>query len=85
MAGAAVYPPPSPKPNAESLPDDGLVRAIRADRGRTASGGYPIVPLVFIAASSAFVVNTLMERPRESLAGLAFLALGVPVYWWSRK
>ena len=47
--------------------------------------GYPVVPLVFIAASSAFVVNTLMERPRESLAGLAFLALGVPVYWYSRR
>jgi APA family basic amino acid/polyamine antiporter len=46
--------------------------------------GYPIVPIVYIAASGALVVNTLIERPRESLAGLAFLALGLPVYFYSR-
>src|SRR5205814_2603084 len=37
--------------------------------------GYPIVPIVFIVASGAFVVNTLVARPRESVAGLLFLAL----------
>jgi APA family basic amino acid/polyamine antiporter len=47
--------------------------------------GYPVVPIVYILASSAFVVNTLIERPRESLAGLAFLALGLPVYMYSRR
>lgn len=47
--------------------------------------GYPIVPAVFIAASGAFVLNTLIERPTESLAGLGLLALGVPVYLvWRR-
>ena len=46
--------------------------------------GYPVVPIVFILASGAFVLNTLIERPRESVAGLAFLALGVPVYWYSK-
>jgi APA family basic amino acid/polyamine antiporter len=47
--------------------------------------GYPVVPIVYILASGAFVVNTLIERPRESLAGLAFLALGLPVYMYSRR
>jgi APA family basic amino acid/polyamine antiporter len=47
--------------------------------------GYPVVPIVFIVASGAFVVNTLVERPRESMAGLAFLGLGVPFFWWSRR
>jgi APA family basic amino acid/polyamine antiporter len=42
--------------------------------------GYPIVPLIFIAGSAAFVANTLMERPMESLAGLGLLALGIPAY-----
>ena len=46
--------------------------------------GYPIVPIVYMAASAAVVLNTLIERPRESLAGLGFLALGVPVYWYSK-
>ena len=45
---------------------------------------YPIVPLVYIGASSALVLNTLIERPRESIAGLAFLALGLPVYWYTK-
>ena len=47
--------------------------------------GYPVVPILFIGASLAFVVNTLIERPVESLAGLGLLALGLPAYWyWGR-
>jgi APA family basic amino acid/polyamine antiporter len=44
--------------------------------------GYPVVPVVFILGSAAFVLNTLIERPIESVAGLGLLALGLPVYWW---
>ncbi|HEX2446341.1 MAG TPA: amino acid permease [Vicinamibacterales bacterium] len=48
--------------------------------------GYPVVPALFIAGSVAFVLNTLVERPMESLAGLGLLALGLPAYWyWSRS
>ncbi len=48
--------------------------------------GYPVVPLIFIAGSTAFVLNTLIERPVESIAGLGLLALGLPVYWsWRQR
>jgi APA family basic amino acid/polyamine antiporter len=47
--------------------------------------GYPFVPAIFILASGALVLNTLLERPRESLAGLGFLGLGVPFYWFSKR
>jgi APA family basic amino acid/polyamine antiporter len=47
--------------------------------------GYPWVPLLFGATALAIVVNTLVETPRESLIGLAFIGLGVPVYWLQRK
>jgi APA family basic amino acid/polyamine antiporter len=47
--------------------------------------GYPVVPILFIAGSGAFVVNTLLERPVESLAGLGLLALGLPAYWYWTK
>lgn len=47
--------------------------------------GYPFVPAVFILASMAFVMNTLMERPKESFAGLGLLALGLPVYWYFKR
>jgi APA family basic amino acid/polyamine antiporter len=47
--------------------------------------GYPFVPAIFIAASAAFILNTLIERPRESFAGLGLLALGLPVYWYAKR
>jgi basic amino acid/polyamine antiporter, APA family len=48
--------------------------------------GYPVVPLVFIVGSAAFVLNTLVEKPTESLAGLGLLALGLPAYfYWKRS
>ncbi len=47
--------------------------------------GYPYVPAVFILASTAFVLNTLREKPTESFAGLGLLALGLPVYWYFKR
>lgn len=48
--------------------------------------GYPVTPLVFILLAAWFVVNTFFEKPAQAWAGLAFLALGVPVYrYWRRK
>jgi APA family basic amino acid/polyamine antiporter len=48
--------------------------------------GYPITPLFFIAVAVWFVMNTFVEKPEQALAGLGFLALGVPVYYfWKRK
>jgi basic amino acid/polyamine antiporter, APA family len=62
------------------------LRRIRPDHPRPYRvWGYPIVPAIFIAASTAFVLNTLLARPRESLAGLGLLALGLPVYWYSKR
>ena len=47
--------------------------------------GYPVVPALFVLGSAAFVMNTLLERPVESIAGLGLLATGVPVYWYSKR
>ncbi len=47
--------------------------------------GYPVTPAIFLAIALLFVLNTLLERPAESSAGLLFLALGVPVYYFWRK
>ncbi|MBI3005929.1 MAG: amino acid permease [Ignavibacteriales bacterium] len=43
---------------------------------------YPFPPVFFIAVATWFVINTLVERPQEAWAGLGFLALGVPVYYF---
>ncbi|MGB8951363.1 MAG: amino acid permease [Candidatus Aminicenantales bacterium] len=48
--------------------------------------GYPVVPALFILASAGILINTLLEKPVEALAGILFTALGIPVYlFWKRK
>jgi APA family basic amino acid/polyamine antiporter len=62
------------------------LRKIRPDQPRPyRTWGYPFVPALFVLGSAAFVLNTLLERPWESVAGLGLMALGVPVYlYWKR-
>jgi APA family basic amino acid/polyamine antiporter len=47
--------------------------------------GYPVVPALFVLVSLAIAVNTLVEKPKESLAGLLLLVIGVPAYLWWRR
>ena len=49
--------------------------------------GYPLVPVVFVLGIACLVVSTLLKSPRESLLGLALIALGLPFYryWKSLK
>ena len=47
--------------------------------------GYPFVPVIFIAAALGLMVSTIAQRPRESLLGLGFIALGVPLYFLLRR
>jgi len=43
--------------------------------------GYPVVPIVFLLASSWLVVMTIFNTPRQSAIGLGLILLGLPVYW----
>ncbi len=48
--------------------------------------GYPVTPLFFIAVSIWFVINTLIEKPEQAIAGIIMLGLGLPVYfYWKNK
>ena len=44
--------------------------------------GYPVVPLIFILVAAWLVINTILTSPVESAAGLALIALGLPVYFY---
>jgi APA family basic amino acid/polyamine antiporter len=46
--------------------------------------GYPVVPLVFIAASLFIVVHQFAVDPWEAVFGLGLVALGAPVYYYLR-
>jgi APA family basic amino acid/polyamine antiporter len=48
--------------------------------------GYPVVPIVFVLGSAWFLVNTLVEEPKEAGFGAVMLGVGVLVYWfWKRQ
>jgi APA family basic amino acid/polyamine antiporter len=54
----------------------------RADyRPAYRSWGYPIVPIVFIVASLAIVINQLVSDPWDALLGLGMVAIGAPIYY----
>ncbi len=47
--------------------------------------GYPLTPLLFLAVSLFMMTYMLVERPRQSLAGVAMMLTGLLVYWLSRR
>ena len=48
--------------------------------------GYPVLPLLFAAASLAVAAGPILNDTRDSLWGLGLVAAGLPVYWiWRNK
>jgi len=47
--------------------------------------GYPLAPAAFVAAALGLMISTVVQRPRESLLGLGFILLGVPLYVLARR
>lgn len=48
--------------------------------------GYPLTPLIFIVIEVWFVLNALTEKPAQAGAGIGFLILGIPAYYfWQNK
>ena len=43
--------------------------------------GYPLVPLLFVIISTAFVVNTLIQQPKQAWAAVLLFGIGVPVFY----
>ena len=47
--------------------------------------GYPWLPAIYILLGSWWTINTIVERPKEALAGTVIVLLGVPGYlYWKR-
>ncbi len=46
---------------------------------------YPLVPVIFLIITVAFVLNTLSSLNAESLVGVAILAAGIPVYYFFKR
>lgn len=47
--------------------------------------GYPWVPLAYCAICGVWALNTIWEKPTESLAGIGIMLIGAPAYLYWRK
>ena len=47
--------------------------------------GYPFTPLIFMGMSAFIVINTLIEKPVQAFAGIAFLGIGVLVFYYFKR
>lgn len=47
--------------------------------------GYPLTPIVFILMELFIIINTLIEKPSQAIAGLVFLGIGVGVFQMFKK
>lgn len=45
---------------------------------------YPWSPILFLLGALALLANTAWSEPRETLIGIAFIAAGLPVYFFVR-
>ena len=47
--------------------------------------GYPVVPLVFIAATLLVVGSAIVAHPTATVGSVGLMLLGVPVYWLRKR
>jgi APA family basic amino acid/polyamine antiporter len=47
--------------------------------------GYPWLPGLYVTLGGIWALNALWARPREALAGIAIVLIGVPFYFYWRK
>jgi basic amino acid/polyamine antiporter, APA family len=46
--------------------------------------GYPWLPALYLLIAAVFLVNTLIERPVQSMAGVLLALTGIPAYFYWR-
>ena len=44
-----------------------------------------LVPAAFVLATSAIVVNAVLQAPKTALVGMVLIAAGLPVFFWCRR
>jgi APA family basic amino acid/polyamine antiporter len=63
-----------------------VLRRTRAEVPRPyRTTGYPVVPIMFIVASVALILNVMYRHPISTAISLGVSLIGLPVYWVWRK
>jgi APA family basic amino acid/polyamine antiporter len=49
--------------------------------------GYPVTPVLFVAAAAAIVINTVFTQPGRAAIGIVLVLIGIPafLFWRSRN
>lgn len=63
----------------------GLIKMKRAGKITGKLIAYPLSPIILIVFSISLIINTFIEMPVESIAGIGFTLLGVPLYFYYKK
>jgi len=63
-----------------------VLRRTRPDLPRPyKTWGYPVVPILFLVGAAVLELSTLIQKPRESIAGIVLILLGLPFYFYWRR
>lgn len=66
-----------------------ILRRKRPDMARPyRCTGYPWLPAIYVLIAGAWTINTIVTRPKESIAGMLIMLAGVPgfLYWkWGNR
>jgi APA family basic amino acid/polyamine antiporter len=63
-----------------------LLRRTRPDLPRPyRCTGYPILPAIYLVVGTIWAAMVAYERPKEAIAGVVVMAVGVPAYLWFRR
>jgi basic amino acid/polyamine antiporter, APA family len=64
-----------------------ILRRTRPDVARPyRCTGYPFLPAIYLVIATLWALNTLWQRPLESLLGIGIVLVGVPFYfYWRHK
>lgn len=63
----------------------GLIKMKRQGKITAKVIAYPFSPIILILFSILLIINTLIQMPVESIAGIGFTLLGVPLYFYYKK
>jgi basic amino acid/polyamine antiporter, APA family len=63
----------------------GLLKLKRKGTIKVKVVGYPVVPIIYLAFSVAFCINTFCAQPKQSLLGILLILSGVPFYYYFNK
>jgi basic amino acid/polyamine antiporter, APA family len=63
----------------------GIFRLRKQNKDYLKMPGFPVVQIIFLAASIGMLMLSFFERPVESGIALGTVLLGLPAYWYFWK